>query len=168
MSWLLLLHSTGSSARRPSNCGAWTQSPGAMWDLSSRARIRTCVPRTGLWILNHWTTRKSLKILCCHNWGRQVCCCHLVGRSQRCSRYTLQCTGQAPPENSPAKMPIVTRLRNPDTADSVVHPLWGWGLFKEEKLTAFHCKIMAEGMSLKISVPVGQSLISSVQSLSRV
>ena len=71
-------------------------------------------------------------------------------------------------KNSPAKMPIVTRLRNPGIAESIVHPLWGWGLFKEEKLTAFHCKIMAEGMSLKISVPVGQSLISSVQSLGRV
>ena len=28
---------------------------------SSPTRNQTCVPRTGRWILNHWTTRKSLQ-----------------------------------------------------------------------------------------------------------
>ena len=78
--------------------------------------------------------------------------------------YTPRSTGAGPTtKNSLAKMPVAPRLRNSDTADNIVHPLWAWGLFKEEKLTAFHCKIMAEGMSLKASVPVGQSHITGTK-----
>ena len=35
-----------------------TYLPSGMWGLSSLTRDRTCVPCTGKWILNHWTTRQ--------------------------------------------------------------------------------------------------------------
>ena len=77
-------------------------------------------------------------------------------------RHAVHGTGPTT-KNAPAKRPTVPRLRNPEITASIVHPLWAWGLFKEEKLTAFHCKIMTEGMSLKISVPVGQALITGTK-----
>ena len=44
-----------------SNCGAWAWWPPGMWDLSTPTRDRTQVPCVGMWILNHWATRKSLE-----------------------------------------------------------------------------------------------------------
>ena len=42
-----------------SSCGTWTWLPRGMWYLSSSTRDRTCVPCTGRWILNPWTTREG-------------------------------------------------------------------------------------------------------------
>ena len=41
-----------------SSCGPQALWPCSRWDLSSHTRSWTCVPCTGRWILNHWTTRK--------------------------------------------------------------------------------------------------------------
>ena len=45
---------------RLSSCGTQTQLPQGMWDLSSLARDRTCVPCTARQILSHWTTKQVI------------------------------------------------------------------------------------------------------------
>ena len=57
---LLSLWSTGSRCRASVVCGAWAWLLCSMWDLSSWTRDRTCVPCSGRWRLNHWTTREVL------------------------------------------------------------------------------------------------------------
>ena len=62
--WILVV-SCGERARegRLGCCGTRACLLCGMWDLSSPARSRTCVPCTERWILNHWTTRKGLTFL---------------------------------------------------------------------------------------------------------
>ena len=47
------------------------QFPHGVWDLSSLTRDQTCVPCTGRQIFNHWTTRKSSRLV--RFFGAEIC-----------------------------------------------------------------------------------------------
>ena len=44
-----------ASRRRLHLCGSWTQLPHSTWDPNSLTRDQTHTPRSGRWILHHWT-----------------------------------------------------------------------------------------------------------------